>query len=680
MSSQKELIKNLNEILNQKDEMLTPENIRAGVTILGVEGSSEVVDTSDATAEGYDILKGKVAYTKGYRVTGMYEPLDTSDATAGPEHITNGKTAYVNGEKITGNIPTNGNLYYTPNTEDQEIPAGYTEGGTVWGDSDLLPKNIKKGVTIFNTEGEYTGEIDTSDATAVASQILEGQTAYVKEIKITGTMPNKGNLSVTPSTSNKYYSNGYYSSINVSGDSNLVSQNIKAGTSIFGVEGELDIALDTADANATADDIKKDKTAYVAGNKITGTHECIDTSDATANASEILKGKTAYVNDQKITGTMSNTVLYEATVNKETDRIDTVNSYIHQVKTPSVLTSVRTYTTPVVYDSQCQGGIQGLTTLTGLITSLKNCRVIAVVCARDTITVSEGWELLDSFVCTDSDIYQTTYIYSRLADSIETAFTVTCTTPGRLFLTLLSFDLENDIEMILKQEDLPEATSYQITEVLYKGDLIIHHHALSTDTDGSTIKGSSTGNVTKYATPDATERMTVYYVNSNHTSLTINLAVKQAAIYSYMIIRFKGSQPLVPENIRKGIKVMDFVGTFEGEFDHSDATVTENDLLEGVKAYNVNGELLTGTIPNNGELDYTPSEILYKIPEGYTSGGTVKAVDITSLKEYQACLTIANSVDNLDDYSNTTATAEDIREGKTAYSNGELLEGTLKSR
>ena len=67
MSSQKELIKNLNEIKNQKETLLTPENIRAGVTLLGVEGSSEVVDTSDATADGDDILKGKVAYSKGYK-------------------------------------------------------------------------------------------------------------------------------------------------------------------------------------------------------------------------------------------------------------------------------------------------------------------------------------------------------------------------------------------------------------------------------------------------------------------------------------------------------------------------------------------------------------------------------------------------------------------------------------
>ena len=58
-------------------------------------------------------------------------------------------------------------------------------------DSNIVADNIKKDVSILGVTGTYTPEeeIDTSDATATANQILEGATAYVNGQKITGTLP-----------------------------------------------------------------------------------------------------------------------------------------------------------------------------------------------------------------------------------------------------------------------------------------------------------------------------------------------------------------------------------------------------------------------------------------------------------------------------------------------------------
>ena len=44
--------------------------IKSGITIGGVEGTLESLDTSDATAEEADILSGKTAYVNGEKITG----------------------------------------------------------------------------------------------------------------------------------------------------------------------------------------------------------------------------------------------------------------------------------------------------------------------------------------------------------------------------------------------------------------------------------------------------------------------------------------------------------------------------------------------------------------------------------------------------------------------------------
>ncbi len=64
-----------------------------------------------------------------------------------------------------------------------------------------------------------------------------------------------------------------YGMVTVAGDRNLIPENIKKGEKIYGVTGTFD-AIDTSDATATPDDILVGMTAYVNGEKITGTHIC----------------------------------------------------------------------------------------------------------------------------------------------------------------------------------------------------------------------------------------------------------------------------------------------------------------------------------------------------------------------------------------------------------------------
>lgn len=81
----------------------------------------------------------------------------------------------------------------------------------------------------------------------------------------------------------------------------------KVGT--YATFSELETAIndkvtDTYDADATENDIMKDKTAYVKGKKIIGEYNPPDLTDATATANDIVSGKTAYVGSGKVTGTL----------------------------------------------------------------------------------------------------------------------------------------------------------------------------------------------------------------------------------------------------------------------------------------------------------------------------------------------------------------------------------------
>lgn len=124
--------------------------------------------------------------------------IDTSDATATPSTIRKGYTAYVNGEKIVGTIPDLGATTYIPTTEDQVFEAGSYIAGpqTIKGDANLLPQNIKNGVSIFGVQGTFNGGggseiregslLNTSSFTSKEETLnTYGQSIYISESSYT---------------------------------------------------------------------------------------------------------------------------------------------------------------------------------------------------------------------------------------------------------------------------------------------------------------------------------------------------------------------------------------------------------------------------------------------------------------------------------------------------------------
>lgn len=94
--------------------------------------------------------------------------------------------------------------------------------------------------------GSCTYDADTSDATAVAAEILSGKTAYKNGSALVGTMPNNGAVagSITTKAGEYTVPQGYHDgsgkvSIPASEQAKIIANNIREGITILGVEGTM---------------------------------------------------------------------------------------------------------------------------------------------------------------------------------------------------------------------------------------------------------------------------------------------------------------------------------------------------------------------------------------------------------------------------------------------------------
>lgn len=228
--------------LTAVDADLATGNIKSGITIFGVAGKTEVVDT-----------------TTGSPIAAIR--MRTSDV------------GWANGIQYTGS----GTKTLSPAND--TVNEGYYVATTLHAvDADLASANIKSGITIFGLTGPATVQ-DISAANATVAQVLASNTFFSVSGTIkTGTMPT-----VALAAGNSAYPTGYHAGAASlqAVDANLAVGNIKSGINIFGFVG-------TYDNSATpilATDIKTGEEGWVNGTKVTGSGtKTLNPANDTVNA------------------------------------------------------------------------------------------------------------------------------------------------------------------------------------------------------------------------------------------------------------------------------------------------------------------------------------------------------------------------------------------------------------
>jgi len=212
-------------------------------TLNDIMGLAPAVDSTNG-AKSSEVLKGRTFWGLNGDAwglqTGTLECSATATGDATAADVLAGKTfSTAVSNSITGTMTDNGAFGLMCGKDDQTVNPGYYSGGTLKGDPNLVPANIKSGVSIFGVAGSAV----QASGTATPAQVLSGATFSNSGGAATGTMADNSAVTITPGTTAQTIPAGYHNgSGSVSGDANLTAANIVSGKTIFGVAGTYPLA------------------------------------------------------------------------------------------------------------------------------------------------------------------------------------------------------------------------------------------------------------------------------------------------------------------------------------------------------------------------------------------------------------------------------------------------------
>lgn len=282
-----------NYVLNKPEQtdVVNIEDLNANFDTLDTElkkvsDKANLIQTAGGT--GTAITLNNISLINGFTVTFVVAANNSGAATT-----INGKALYKPGGTSAPTLTAgkavtvwyNGtNFFIKASAEGNSVAADVLAGKTFSNDADtgLVGTIASKSAATYNPStsaqtiaaGQYLSGAQTLAATtgtSVAGDVLSGKTFNsANGIGLVGTMPNNGSVGTQSlaSEGGEYtIPAGYHNGLGKvkAAITGLIASVIKAGTTVGGILGTF-----TADATATAANILSGKSAYVNGNKVTG--------------------------------------------------------------------------------------------------------------------------------------------------------------------------------------------------------------------------------------------------------------------------------------------------------------------------------------------------------------------------------------------------------------------------